>query len=185
MGCNRRWMTLGMSAAGGCAAAIFGMGMAHADGSDVTDLDLLSSASANAIDALGIISKMSGTATSSDASQLSYYFTQLEGVERPLLTSDNGSFSGLGHLLFDGPDQQLSQTSEAFLSAAQGFGADPSSLSNELAAVSTSFQFDGAMLFDITSSMVVGKLVDQIFDLGGFDAGSAGADLTSAFNLPF
>ncbi|WP_154677651.1 hypothetical protein [Mycolicibacter icosiumassiliensis] len=176
-------MTISVSAAGGFAAAIFGMGTALADGSDVTDLDLISSASANAIEAFSIISKTSGDAPL-DTSRYASDFTQLEGIERPLLTSDNETFSGLGHLLFDGPDQQLSQTSEAFLSAAQEYAADPS-LSNELAAATTSFQMDGAVLFDALPSLVVGKIVDQIFDLGGFDAGNAGADLASAFDLPF
>jgi hypothetical protein len=93
-------------------------------------------------------------------------------VQTPLLSSDNSLVSGLGELLFTGPDQQLAQSAETFLSAADAYAADPTSLVNTVDVLSATFQWTDSLLFDSLPANVIGKLVDQI---AGFDIASAGA----------
>jgi hypothetical protein len=158
---------------------------AHADnGSTATDLGLLDTAQANVTEAFSVLDSVSGMhpvvpADFGDA------INRFEAIQEPLLSSDNSFLSGLGHFLFDGPDQQLAQASDTFLTAAQSFAVDPTSITNELDALSASFQFDGALLFGSLFPNVVGKVIDQVFDIGGFDTAAAGADQASGFDLPF
>jgi hypothetical protein len=91
----------------------------------------------------------------------------------------------LGEALFNGPDQQLAQTSDAFVSAAEAYAADPSSTTG-LAAASASLQFDDSLLFDSAPANLIGQVIDRVFHLGGSDTASAAAtDLaTSASATP-
>lgn len=160
---TRRWgVVIGMAA----AAAMMGAGTAYADdGSVPTDIGLLDEAETNVNDAFSL-----GGQTPADSG----VFSQLEAIQTPLLSSDNGFVSGVGEALFNGPDQQLAQASDAFLSAAEAYAADPTSATALGDYASTSFQLDDSLLGEIPAT-VIGKLIDQIFDIGGFDTTSAGA----------
>lgn len=168
----RRWATgVGLVGGAAAAAAMIGMGTADADdGSVPTDIGLLDSAETNVTDAMNLWSQVAGGGSlpaNSDA------FNLLEEIQTPLLSSDNSFVSGLGDLLFNGPDQQLAQASDAFLSAVDTYAADPS-ITNSFDALLASFPVDSALFGEIPST-VIGKLTDQIFDIGGFDTTSAGA----------
>ena len=144
-----------------------GMGTAHADdGSLTTDIGLLTTAETDIAEVFNL-GGQTDTILPND-------FSQLEAIQTPLLSSDNSALSGFGELLFNGPDQQIAQASEAALSAAQAYAADPTA-TNGLADVSAALQFDGVLLGDVVPANVIGKLTDQIFDIGGFDTASASA----------
>lgn len=184
----RRWgVGFGMAAAAGATAAMIGMSApaAHADdGSLATDIGLLNSAETDAIDALTAFDQVSGNAPPADfPTNLIDLTEKFEAIQTPLLSSDNTLVSGLGDVLFNGPDQQLAQSSDAFLVAAEAFAADPSSSINELDAVSTAFQYTGSLLFDQLPADVVGGIIDRLL---GFDiAATAGADFATGLGLPF
>jgi hypothetical protein len=172
----RRWGAgVGMATGAGVAAAVIGMTgapVAHADaGSTSTDLGLLDSAEANAAEAF----TLAGGFVPPDLADV---FDKFEAVQTPLLSSDNSFFSGLGHVLFDVPDQQLNQTSDALLSAAQSFAADdPASITDDLDYLSAGFKFADS-LFGSILPFAVGKIVDQLFDLGDVDtAGGTATDI--------
>jgi hypothetical protein len=186
-GWARRWgVGFGIAAAAGAAAATIGMtaSAAHADdGSLGTDIGLLNSAETDVIEALNAFNQVSGNGLPSDfPGNLVNLTDQFEAIQTPLLSSDNSFVSDLGDALFNGPDQQLAQSSDAFLVAAEAFSTDPTSAINELDAVSTALQYDGTLLFDELPADVVGKLVDQLL---GFDIANAGADLATGLGLPF
>jgi hypothetical protein len=148
------------------AAAMIGMGTAHADdGSVPTDIGLLNTAQTDIAEAFSL----SGH-TNADAG----FFPELEAIQTPLLSSDNSFVSGFGEVLFNGPDQQLAQASEAFLSAAETLSSDTTNLTALGDYASTGFQVTGAIFGEIPSTLI-GKLTDQIFDIGGFDTTSASA----------
>ncbi|MGA8546078.1 MAG: hypothetical protein WB785_12575 [Mycobacterium sp.] len=175
-----------MAVAAGVATVLLNMTgapAAHADdGSLATDIGLLNSAETNLTDALNVLSQVSGGASGIPAS-LPDLTSQFEAIQTPLLSSDNSFLSGLGDVLFNGPDQQLAQSSDAFLVAAEAFAADPTSSINQLDTVSTAFQYDDSLLFGALPADVVGKIIDQLL---GFDiAANAGADLATGFGLPF
>lgn len=94
---------------------------------------------------------------------------------------DNSLVSGVGELLFNSPDQRLAQSAETFLTAAQAYAADPGALASALDALSTSFHFDGAMV-GLIPSADIGKVIEQVLDTSGYDAGGASAatDLASS-----
>jgi hypothetical protein len=153
---------IGMAAA---AAAMIGMGTAHADdGSVPTDIGLLTTAETDVTEAFSLNGQTPDTG----------FFSQLEAIQTPLLSSDNSFVSGVGEALFNGPDQQLAQSSEAFLSAAEALSSGTPSLTTLGDFASTGFQVTGAIFGEIPSTLI-GKLTDQIFDIGGFDTTSAGA----------
>jgi hypothetical protein len=167
---TRRARRLGVAVAAGVAAAMVGMtggSVARADDASVpTDIGLLNSAETDVIDAFNVWSQVSGDAPPADfPGNLIDLTNQFEAIQTPLLSSDNSFLSGLGEVLFNGPDQQLAQSSDAFLVAAEAFSADPTSGINALDAVSTALQYDDALLFDALPADVVGKIVDQL--LGG------------------
>ena len=172
----RQWSSgAGLAAA---AAAVIGMGTAHADDLS-TDIGLLNSAETNVTDAFNVWTQAYGEAPpSSDG--LTQLITQTEAIQTPLLSSDNSLLSGLGESLFNGPDQQLAQASETFLSAADAYAADPSSTTG-LDAASASLQFDESLLFNSLPANVIGEVIDQVFHLGGSDtAGAAATDLAAS-----
>jgi hypothetical protein len=153
---------IGMAAA---AAAVIGMGTAHADdGSVPTDIGLLTTAETDVTDAFNLTGQTPDTG----------FFSQLEAIQTPLLSSDNSFVSGVGESLFNGPDQNLAQASEAFLSAAEALSSGTPSITALGDYASTGFQLDGAVFGEIPSTLI-GKLTDQIFDIGGFDTASASA----------
>jgi hypothetical protein len=170
----RHWSaSAGLAAA---AAAVIGMGTAHADdGSVPTDIGLLNTAQTDIAEAFSLAGHTNAYAS---------FFPELEAIQTPLLSSDNSFFSGFGEALFNGPDQQLAQSSEAFLSAAEALSSATPGIS-ELGVLgdyaSTGFQVTDAIFGEIPSTLI-GKLTDQIFDIGGFDTASASAatDLASS-----
>lgn len=177
----RQWgSSAGLAAA---AAAVIGMGTAHADDLS-TDIGLLNSAEANVTDAFNVWTQAYGEAPPSSA-DLTQLITQTEAIQTPLLSSDNSLLLGLGESLFNGPDQQLAQASDAFLSAADAYAADPSTTTG-LDAASASLQFDESLLFNSLPANVVGAVINQVLHLGGSDvAGAAATDLaTSASATP-
>ncbi len=166
--CRVRQWSAGAALAA-AAAAVIGMGTAHADdGSVPTDIGLLNTAQTDIAEAFSL----SGQTQAEPG-----IFGQLEAIQTPLLSSDNSFVSGVGEALFNGPDQQLAQAGEAFLSAAETLSSATPGIA-ELGALgdyaSTGFQVDGAIFGEIPSTLI-GKLTDQIFDIGGFDTASAGA----------
>jgi len=173
---------IGMATA---AAAMIGMGTAHADdGSLATDIGLLDSAATNMTDGFDVWTQAYGEAPPSSA-DLTQAITQFEADQTPLLSSDNSLLSGLGESLFNGPDQQLAQASDTFLSAAEAYAADPST-TNGLDTASASLQFDDSLLFDSGPANLIGQVIDEVLHLGGSDIVSAAAtDLaTSASATP-
>jgi hypothetical protein len=177
----RQWSSgAGLAAA---AAAVIGMGTAHADDLS-TDIGLLNSAATNVTEGFNVWTQAYGEAPPSSA-DLTQAITQFEADQTPLLSSDNSFFSGLGEALFNGPDQQLAQASDTFLSAAEAYAADPSSATG-LDAASASLQFDDSLLFDSAPANLVGQVIDEAFHLGGSDIASAAATdlVTSASATP-
>ena len=166
----RQWSAgAGLAAA---AAAVIGVGTAHADDLS-TDIGLLETAETNVTDGFNIWTQAYGEAPPSSA-DLTQAITQFEADQTPLLSSDNSFFSGLGESLFNGPDQQLAQASDAFLSAAEAYAADPST-TNGLDTASASLQFDESLFFDSAPANLIGQIIDQVFHLGGSDPASAAA----------
>ena len=150
---------VGMAAA---AAAVIGMGTAHADdGSVPTDIGLLTTAETDVTDAFSLNGQTPDTG----------FFSQLEAIQTPLLSSDNTFVSGVGEALFNGPDQQLAQSGEAFLSAAEALSSGTPSITALGDYASTGFQLVGAIFGEIPSTLI-GKLTDQIL---GYDIASPGA----------
>jgi hypothetical protein len=177
----RQWGSgAGLAAA---AAAVIGMGTAHADDLS-TDIGLLNSAETNVTDAFNVWTQAYGEAPPS-SDTLTQLITQTEAIQTPLLSSDNSLLSGLGESLFNGPDQQLAQASDTFLSAADAYAADPSTTTG-LDAASASLQFDESLLFTSLPSNVIGEVIDQVLHLGGSDIASAAATdpATSASATP-
>jgi len=183
----RQWSTgVGVAAA---AAAMIGMASAPAARADdlSTDIGLLETAETNVTDGFNIWTQAYGEAPPSSA-DLTQAITQFEADQTPLLSSDNSLLSGLGESLFNGPDQQLAQASDTFLSAAEAYAADPST-TNGLDTASASLQFDDSLLFDSGPANLIGQIIDQVLHLGGSDTASAAAtDLatsaTSASGTP-
>ena len=146
------------------AAAMIGMGTAHADdGSVPTDIGLLNTAESNVLEGFA--------ATGRTDTVFLDLIGKLDAVQTPLLSSDNSFVSGFGEALFNGPDQQLEQSSETFLSASQAIAAEPTNLTALSDFASAGFQLDGAAFGEIPSTLI-GKLTDQIL---GYDILSAGA----------
>jgi hypothetical protein len=160
----RQWSTgAGLAAA---TAAVIGMGTAHADdGSVPIDIGLLNTAQTDIAEAFSLANGANGDLG---------FFPELVAIQTPLLSSDNSLVAGFGEALFNGPDQNLAQASEAFLSAAETLSADTTNLAALGDFASTGFQVDGAIFGEIPTTLI-GKLTDQIFDIGGFDTASAGA----------
>ena len=98
--------------------------------------------------------------TPPSSADLTQAITQFEADQTPLLSSDNSLLSGLGEALFNGPDQQLAQASDTFLSAAEAYAADPSSATG-IDPASASLQFDDSLLFDSAPANLIGQVIDQ------------------------
>jgi hypothetical protein len=149
----------------GIAAAVIGMGTAHADdGSVPTDIGLLTTAETDVTDAFNLTGQTPDTG----------FFSQLEAIQTPLLSSDDSFVSGVGEALFNGPDQQLAQASDAFLSATEVISSGTPSITALGDYASAGSQLVGAIFGELPSTLI-GKLTDQIFDIGGFDTASASA----------
>jgi hypothetical protein len=158
----RLWAVGTGMAAAAAAAAVIGMGTAHADdGSVPTDIGLLNTAQADIAEAFSLNGQTPDTG----------FFPELEAIQTPLLSSDNSFVSGFGEALFNGPDQQLAQTSEAFLAAAETLSSDTTNLTALGDYASTGFQVTDAIFGEIPSTLI-GKLTDQIL---GYDIASPGA----------
>jgi hypothetical protein len=166
----RQWSAGAGLVGGTVAAAMIGAAGAPAaradEGSVPADIGLLNSAEANVLEGFNL--------TGHTETVLPHVIGQLEAIQTPLLSSDNSFVSGFGEALFNGPDQQFAQASDSFLIAAQALSADPTSATALGDYASSGFQLDGA-LFGFIPSEVIGKLTDQIFDIGGFDTASASA----------
>jgi hypothetical protein len=163
---------IGMAAA---AAAMIGMASAPAARADdlATDIGLLDTADTNMADGFDVWTQAYGEAPpSSDI--FAGTLNQFVADQTPLLSSDNSLLSGLGESLFNGPDQQLAQISDTFLSATEAYAADPST-TNGLDAASASLQFDDSLLFDSGPANLIGQVIDQVLHLGGSDTASASA----------
>jgi hypothetical protein len=151
-------------------------------------LTLLDTAATNTTDAIDVLDKMPNTVVVNIGPPPTEVFDQFEAIQTPLLTSHNSFLSGLGDFLFAGPDEQLEEASASLLTAAQALAADPSSLTADEGLSSAGLQYLDAVLIDSLLPNIVGKVIDQVFDIGDFDAatgGAAGADLATGFDLPF
>ncbi|WIM89604.1 hypothetical protein PT015_09325 [Candidatus Mycobacterium wuenschmannii] len=140
---------------------------AATDGTPVsvtTDIGLLTTAQTDISDGLTALSQLEGTQGTIPPA-LAELTGQFEAIQTPLLTSGNPVFSGLGEVLFNGPDQQLADSSAAFLSAADAYVADPTSAANTLDLISAGFGFDGSLLGESLPVNIFGSLVDKLFDL--------------------
>jgi hypothetical protein len=173
-----------MSVAGGAAVAAAVIGTAATpvaradDGSLATDIGLLNSADTNVTEAFDVWTQAYGEAPP-NPDALAQFITQTEAIQTPLLSSDNSLLSGFGESLFNGPDQQLAQISQTFLSAAEAYAADPSQ-ANGLDAASASLQFDDSLLTYSLPANVIGEIIDQGLHLGGVDAASASSASVTA-----
>lgn len=148
------------------AAATIGMGTAYADdGSAPADIGLLDTAQTDIAEAFSLSGQPPPEAS---------FFPELEAIQTALLSSDNSFASGFGEALFNSPDQNLAQASEAFLSAAEALSSDTTNLTALGDYASTGFQVTDAIFGEIPSTLI-GKLTDQVFDIGGFDSTGAGA----------
>ncbi|WP_156751252.1 hypothetical protein [Mycobacterium sp. 1245111.1] len=173
-----RRLATGVGLAGGAAVAAAMIGTVGApaawadDGSIPTDIGLLNTAQTDIVEAFSL----SGHADAGTG-----FFPELEAIQTPLLSSDNSLVSGFGEVLFNGPDQNLFQASEAFLSAAEALSSDTTNLIALGDYASTGFQVIDSIFGEIPST-IIGKLTDQIFDIGGFDTGGAGtaADIATS-----
>lgn len=171
----RQWVTaVGFTGGAVVAAAMVGTASAPAAHADdlSTDIGLLTTAETDVNDGLTALSQLPGVGGGTPPAELGDLISQYEAVQTPLLSSDNSFVSGLGELLFNGPDQQLAQSAETFLSASDAYAADPTSLINTVDVLSATFQWSDSLLFDSVPANAIGKLVDQV---AGYDIASAGA----------
>ncbi|KAA8969197.1 hypothetical protein [Mycobacterium sp.] len=173
----RRWgVGVGSAAGAGMAAAVIALTGAPAaradDGSVPADIGLLTTAETDINEATSVAGQ---TLPSSSLE----FFSKLEAVQTPLLSSDNSFFSSVGDFLFSGPDQHLAHASEAFLAASEAFSSDPTSTTAVGDSASAVLQTIGAA-FDEIPSTVIGKSIDEIFDVGGYDSTSASAAASDA-----
>jgi hypothetical protein len=171
----RRWSaSAGLAAVAAAKIGAAGAPAANADdGSLATDIGLLSTAQADLTDTLNVLG---GSQAVPDI------FGQIEAIQTPLLSSDNSLISGLGEILFNGPDQQLAQASDTLLSAANTFTASPTA-TDGLDLISAGFGFDGSLLFGNLPADVFGKLTEQVLGLGSA-AGGAATDVATSASVP-
>jgi hypothetical protein len=174
----RRWAT-GVGFVGGAVvvAALIAP-TAYADDLS-TDIGLLTTSETDVNDGLTALSQLPGVGGGTPPAELGVLIGQFEAVQTPLLSADNSFESGLGELLFNGPDQQLAQSSETFLSAADAYAADPTSLTNTADVLSATFQWADSLLFDSLPANVIGQLTDSVL---GYDIASPGAATELATN---
>jgi len=164
-------MAAGVCIAGGAAVAAAMLGSAGApaaradDGSIPADIGLLNVAQADVLEGFSL--------TGHTDTVLPGVIDQLEVIQTPLLSSDNNFVSGFGEALFNGPDQNLADASETFLSASQALAADPTNITAFGEYATAGFQLDGS-LFGLIPSTVIGKLTDQIL---GIDSAVPGAEV--------
>ncbi len=168
----RRWVTgVGLASGAAVAAAVVATAGAPTaladDGSLTADLGLLDSVQSNVVSAFALAGH-----TDTVVPDL---ISKFDAIQTPLLSSDNSFVSGVGELLFNGSDQQLAQSSEAFLVAAETLAGDPSSATGIADYASAGLQFSGALLFDSLPANVTGALIDRIIDPEFPSTTSAGA----------
>jgi hypothetical protein len=186
----RHWSAgAGLAAA---AAAVIGMGTAHAD--DTSPLDLLGdaqSALTNANQVLGQIdvSGLTGDEAGVGPSITTLIDTQdhaltaldkLDSAESAILSVDNGSLSNFISPLFTNLDQQWYQTTEALLSADQSIASAVSggSFADILAAQIEALAPDAQLVSDSFQSIPT-DWIGSLFGAGG-SATEAASELTSS-----
>jgi len=174
----RRWAA-GVGLAGGAvvAAGMIGTASAPAARADdlSTDIGLLNAAESNIEDAFNL--------SGQTETIFPHVISQLEAIQTPLLSSDNSLVSGWGEFLFNGPDQQLAQSTDAFLLAGEALAADPSPTTG-LAALSPFIQLMDTLFLDTLPSNVIGKLTDDVLGYQTPIAGAAADVATSASGTP-
>jgi len=176
----RRWAA-GVGLAGGAVVAAGMIGAASApaahadDGSLTTDIGLLNAAETNMQDAFSLAGWTD--------TEFPHLINQWEAIQTPLLSSDNSFVSGWGEFLFNGPDQQLAQSTDAFLSAGEAYAADPSATTG-LAELSPFIQLIDTLFLDTLPSNVIGKLTDDVLGYQTSIAGAAADVATSASATP-
>ncbi|WP_343709866.1 hypothetical protein [Mycobacterium sp.] len=173
-----------MAAGAGVTVAMIGMAGAPAaradDGALATDIGLLDTAAADTTEAFTMLTNQPGVVIGiGNPDLLTGAINQFEAIQTPLLSSDNSFLSGLGDSLFNGPDQQLAQTSDVLVTAVQSYIADPSS-TTDADVLSATFQYDDSVAFDSLPANVIGEVIDQVFGIGGYDtAGASATDVAS------
>lgn len=124
----QRWRTgIGLTGAV-VAAAVIGIGTAHADPTDVADL--LNAATANLTEGVdGLVNELFNQPTDNDIAQavasqdaVFHEIAQLQSAET-VISAHDGSLSGLVDELFSSVNQQWVTASEAVLTADQAFDA--------------------------------------------------------------
>lgn len=193
-----RWgVCVGIVGAGMSAAMIGMMGAAaaHGDTTDgpvpvvpVTPESLLSSSADNLTDANALLgdadvpSEFEGVlgAQTEVLDNGLNVVSDYEGIQAPLLSSDDTSLVNLGDALFLADDQQIEQASADVLSAAQAFDTTPS-VDTEFDLFLADAQLGGAALDTLIPNTLAG-FADQLFGLGSEAADSA-ASLTDSFAL--
>jgi len=105
----RRWSVgAALAAAGATMLGTAGLAVAHADDGAATDIGLLTTAQTDATEALTALNQLAAGEPVSTG--FVGVIDKVADVQTPLLSSDNSLISGVGGLLFNGPDQQLAQS---------------------------------------------------------------------------
>ena len=147
---------------------------AHADDLS-TDIGLLNAAESNMQDAFSLSGQTD--------TEFPHLISEWEAIQTPLLSSDNSLVSGWGEFLFNGPDQQLAQSTDAFLLAGEALVADPSSTTG-LAALPPFIQLMDTLFLDTLPANVIGKLTDDVLGYQTPIAGAAADVAISASSTP-
>jgi len=186
----RRWSAgAGLAAA---AAAVIGMGTAHAD--DTSPLVVLGDAQSDLIDANQVLGQIDVSGLTGDEAGVGPNITtlidtqdhaltaldKLDSAESAILSFDNGSLSNFVSPLFTNLDQQWYQTAEALLGADQSIASAVSggSFADILAAQFESLTPDAQLLSDSFQSLPT----DWIGSL--FGAGSSATEAASELTAP-
>jgi hypothetical protein len=179
--------TLMASGIGMAAAAMIGMGTAHAD--DTSPLDVLGDAQSDLIDANQVLGQIDVSGLTGDEAGVGPNITtlidtqdhaltaldKLDSAESAILSFDNGSLSNFISPLFTNLDQQWYQTAEALLGADQSIASAVSggSFADILAAQFAALAPDAQLLSDSFQSLPT----DWIGSL--FGAGSSATEAAS------
>jgi hypothetical protein len=188
---NRRTLWaggIGMAA----AAAVIGMGTAHAD--DTSPLDLLGDAQSALTDANQVLGQIDVSGLTGDEAGVGPGITtlidtqdhaltaldKLDSAESAILSVDNGSLSNFISPLFTNLDQQWYQTTEALLSADQSIAGAVSggSFADILAAQFAALGPDAQLVSDSFQSLPT-DWIGSLFGAGS-SATEAASDLTSS-----
>jgi hypothetical protein len=174
------------------AAAVIGMGTAHAD--DASPLDLLGDAQSALIDANQVLGQIDVSGLTGDEAGVGPGITtlldtqdhaltaldKLDSAESAILSIDNGSLSNFISPLFTNLDQQWYQTTEALLSADQSIAGAVSggSFADILAAQFEALAPDAQLVSDSFQSLPT-DWIGSLFGAGS-SATEAASELTSS-----